>query len=265
MTEQTTESTATTETTEQTTSAPSWTDGASEETAALIGERGWDSVDALAKSYRNLELHAGGSKKVLEVPETPEGMEEFYSKIGKPAEAKDYKTGIEGDDAYNEFLQNAFHKSNLTTDQAKAFSSELSQRMETAKEEARIKEEAQAAAQEEELKKEWGQAYDEKMASVEAGRKALDLSDEEFEALSKFAGPGWLKSKMAKIAEMSSEGSIPATENKPKGLLTPAEANQKMADMQLDQNIMNAMMDPQHPQNKHYTALWNEYLKSSQG
>jgi hypothetical protein len=135
--------------------------------------------------------------------------------------------------------------------------------MATAKEEAKIKETADMAAQEEELKKEWGQAYDEKLASVDAAKKALDMSDEEFEALSKFAGPGWLKSKFAKIAEMSSEGSVPTVENKPTGKMTPAEANQKMNDMQLDSKVMEAIMDDSHPQHKHYTNVWNSLLAST--
>jgi len=250
---------------EVTTETPSWFDGASEDTSALIGERGWKGIDDLAKSYRNLELHAGGSKKVIELPDSPEAMNDFYAKIGKPEEASAYKVDIEGDDAYKEFLQEAFHKSNMLPDQAKAFTDQLKGRMEAAQEEARIKEEAQIKTQEEELKKEWGQAYEEKLASVEAAKKALEINDEEFEALSKFAGPGWLKSKLAKIAEMSSEGSVPSVENKPRGALTPAEANQKIADMQLDSSTMDALMDEQHPQHKYIKQQYNDLIKLSQG
>jgi hypothetical protein len=47
----------------------SWYQGTDEETSALINKKQWDSPDAMAKSYLNLEQMNGDQSKIVKLPD----------------------------------------------------------------------------------------------------------------------------------------------------------------------------------------------------
>jgi hypothetical protein len=59
----------------------SWYQGTDEETIALINKKQWDSPDAMAKSYSNLEQINGDQSKIVKLPDfnNPEETSKFYS------------------------------------------------------------------------------------------------------------------------------------------------------------------------------------------
>jgi hypothetical protein len=58
----------------------SWYQGTDEETTALINKKQWDSPDAMAKSYLNLEQMNGDQSKIVKLPDfnNPEYSAEIH-------------------------------------------------------------------------------------------------------------------------------------------------------------------------------------------
>lgn len=152
-------------------------------------ERGWvqnkkyeSPLEAL-RATRGMEKILGGPReRLLRLPESDDAPEwaDIHKRLGRPEKPEEY--GIEADP---ELLQKV-HEANLTKRQVAALAAYLGERGKSAKEKADAEYESQAQADEDTLKREWGQDFDAniRVVSQVAGKlqRALGKSEEEWQA-----------------------------------------------------------------------------------
>lgn len=217
----------------------------------------------ILRSYQHMEKIVGAEKagKTLILPdfdseESKPAVEEFYNRLGRPKEGKEYdlalpKEGVDAD--FEKWARDNFHGVGLTARQAsalgKAWNEFATNRMTAqAAEQTRIADENTAA-----LKKEWGAAFDDKSAKVDAIAKNLGVTDEALAALKTAMGGAQAMKMFASIADKMGEHAFINGEGDKGGALTPAEAKVELQKLRHDKEWMAAWMDKHHP--KHQEAM----------
>lgn len=126
-------------------------------------------VGNLAKSYINAQQLIGADK--LAAPKNPseEQLTEIYNYLGKPESPDAYEVAVDGniitEEAANSYKDVA-HKLNLTPQQASGILEYYKGLATNTQEQAVQNIEYQREQVENDLKKEWGQAYDQKISSA---------------------------------------------------------------------------------------------------
>ena len=166
--------------------------------AEMVTAKGWTNVEAVTKSYAELEAHQGTMKQQLNLPETltDDMTTRIHKKLGRP-ETPDGYTFAEGADALKPEVLTAIkglaHKQGLNGPQANAIVSQL---LEVANGELQTQQ-AEIAAVEKALKEKHGDKYDTYMeeafnVSEKLGitatldKKGLNRDPEVIEMLHKF-------------------------------------------------------------------------------
>ncbi len=104
--------------------------GAPEGMATLVQDKGWANVEAITKSYTELETYQGTLKQNLNLPETLTGdmMARIHTKLGKPDSPDKYDFGEAGKTFKPEVLngiQGLAYKHDLNNTQANAIVSQI--------------------------------------------------------------------------------------------------------------------------------------------
>lgn len=178
-------------------SATDWITGIQNaELRGFVQQKGFKDPEILADSYRNLEKLMGAPKeRIVKLPEksdSPE-WEQAWQRMGKPEKADGYgleagKDAKQADKDFIDWAKNAFHQSNLTSDQAKNLIAKFNE-MQTKT--ATDQKAAVESAQKNEfdgLKTEWGNAYDQKLEVAKAGAKEFGLTTEQLDGIQKNLG-----------------------------------------------------------------------------
>lgn len=157
------------------------------------------SLNDVLKSAVNAQALIG--KKIEDF--SKEEIEGFYGKLGKPESPEGYKFAEElGEDAVNDFRQ-AFHQANLTQEQAKNLSDQfiMAQR---ATQEAQAKEiELKMVDVKNELMKEFGSAYDQR---IQLATKAIkDVGGEDLLKAINESGLGYNSNVIKSFAKLGME------------------------------------------------------------
>lgn len=193
------------------------------EDLGYLQNKGWDKENGfqdMFKSYRNLEKMRGVSEdRLLTIPDgdDPDGWEKVYNKLGKPENPNDYSfqapEGVELDEGRMEWFNSLAHKLNLNKQQHNEF---VKNALEY--ENGLISEMNEAANQDrllqlDELKKAWGNKYNER---VELGARAIrsfGLSEDSINALEEAIGSNAEVIKLfATIGERLKEGDLPSND-----------------------------------------------------
>lgn len=173
--------------------APWYSGIADEGLRGYVQNKAFKDPAALAESYRNLEkLQGVPQERLLKLPERSDdpAWGDVYTRLGKPAEAKEYGLQFEGDPAFAERFSGVFHEANITKPQAaklnEAWNSYVAELLQQEEQARTQKDEAEMA----ELRTKWGQTFDQ---NAELGRRAgreFGLSEDEFKAISASLGSG---------------------------------------------------------------------------
>lgn len=226
-----------------------WYGQADEQTAAYIQNKGWQSPTDLLTSYRNLEKFAGGSKSLLELP-GPDADDaawtQVYDKLGRPTDPEQYgiKPPEGGDPELTDFYKKTAHELGLTTKQAQTLFNKWNETV-AGKVQAMQEQMAQESEKAvENLKREWGQAYNQQ---IDAGRRAVTALGFNEEQLSNYEAKLGTADMLKLFATLGSKMGEPAFEggertNATGFGLTPAAAQQQIADLRSDSKFMDAYM-----------------------
>ena len=229
--------------------ANAWNAGFDETTNEYINGKGWKGTGDVIESYRNLEKFAGGSKKLVELPGVDadaDAMSAFYGKLGRPDDAAGY--GLElpdgGDQNMMDWYTKTAHENGLTSTQAKAmFDSwnEMSGGVQAANEEQIA---AQSAQEIKGLEKEWGKEYENNINAAQRAAKMLGYDEQGLTEIEGRLGTGEMLKLFAKFGNGMGEDSFASGDGGGDGGfgLTPARAQQQIADLKADQNFMNAYL-----------------------
>ena len=152
--------------------------GAPESVSSLVNSKGWANVEAVTKSYMELEAHQGTMRENLNLPETltDDMAARMYQKLGKPETPDGYDFGDAGDTLKPEVLNSirgAAHTAGLNNTQATAI---MSQILEIANVETE-NEHNEELAVEKALKEQHGDNYETYMAESLAGAEKLGITE----------------------------------------------------------------------------------------
>ena len=215
--------------------------------------KGFKDPLAVAESAYNLEKLIGFDKagKTLVIPDensSPETRQAFLTKLGVPEKADGYKLPVpEGQsDAFAKEAASWFHEQGIPAKAAEGLTQKFNEYAA-----AQQAQQMQAFAQKSEqeftgLKTEWGAAFDQ---NLELGKRAamqfIPGTAEEraatLQALEQSLGTGKLLKLMANIGQGLGEHKVVGGEAG-SGLMTPAQANQRIAELKSNKDWSSAYL-----------------------
>lgn len=247
----TTEATETAQVTEATSAASEtpWYSSFSEETRGWLENRGLhtksqaDALTDLIQQNRNLEKMRGApADRIVTLPEhldEPGALDALFTRLGKPAEAKDYGLTVAEDKSdadYVTWAQQFAHELNLTKAQAKDFDTKMRAYVADAETKATEAQETTNAANMETLKQEWGNTFHTNVELAKNAARKLGAGDAEIEALEAALGSNTAVLKLfQKIgAGMSEAPFVAGHTSGPGGATTPEAARAKIQELHGD-------------------------------
>ena len=240
------------------TTPEAWYKSYDAETLGWLQNRGIDKLSsdaALAeviKGHRSLEKHMGvPADRLLRLPERMEGADAdaIYDRLGRPADAKDYKVTVpEGMEAaspeFVDWAKSAFHKIGLSAAQGEALTNSWNEFMAAQATAAVADVTAQVQDATQKLQKEWGAAYEQNRAVGTRARVALELSDQDVDAISSSLGIERTVKLFHKIGSKIMEDTFqaPDTKTNPDRMLTPTEARTEINRLQGDKEFRQKLI-----------------------
>jgi hypothetical protein len=233
-------------------SETNWTEGL-DDYSEVIEAKGWQSSADLMKSYVNLEKSVGADKVVLPKADSDLAEWDGWEKLGTPKEAADYALAApEGFDQYDQGLSDWFreaaHGAKLPAAMAQKLHDSFVERMMSTYTEQAESVQQQGETWEAELKKEFGTAFDERIA---AARSAIrEFGTPELQAALDGAGLGSNPALVKAFANIGMQlGTGPQfkdAEGSGKFGTTPEMAREQIAEIRSNP----ALMDASHSEHK---------------
>ena len=252
-TEPTKETTATvTQSTTQSTQPVSWKQSISEQYRTNPNIEKFTEIDALAKSYINAVSMIGTDKIPLPgKTATDEQWNEVYNKLGRPESPDKYKLELKTDVApvdenvIKGFAQNA-HKLGLNNKQAQGILEFYKNTLESSAKEMSVNMEYAQEQAANELRSEWGRAYDDNLRKASAVAKTYlepELLDTQLRDGSRLGDNPKIIKAFANIANLLSEDKIVGTEAD--NILQGREIEKEIEDLTSDRQ--GAYWNKMHP------------------
>jgi len=209
-------------TTEQPTVAKSWKEAISEEFRNDPNISKFTEIDALAKSYINATRMIGQDK--VAVPNensTDDQWNEVYTKLGRPESADKYTLDAKSevapiDETAIKTFAETSHKLGLNNKQAQGILEYYKGIMESNVQQSKIDVETSQAQAEQELRQEWGKAFDDnvkKAGSLAKANLGVEILDMQLQNGTRLGDHPDIIKGFAKIADMMSEDKIVSTES----------------------------------------------------
>jgi len=223
-----------------------WTTGFNDDLKGYVQTKGFKDPASVLDSYRNLEKLMGAPKeRLLRLPDKDDAPEwgDVYSRLGRPADAKEYKLEIAPElapEAEVEALRSAFHKQGLTKRQAEALMGDVKAYREAMAADRQTKQAEEVNAQANALKKEWGLAYTQNLNSAKAAAMAFGLSGEQVDKLETiFGGNEVIKMLHTARTKMGEHNFVGADQKvSSMGVLSPEAAKHKLSTLRQDQSFI---------------------------
>ena len=218
-----------------------------------------DSVESLAKEHINVQKMIG-TEKIARPKEdwTPEQLGDFYTSLGRPAEAKDYDLdGVERpedlpwDDGFQETMVDAMHEAGLNSAQVKKILGAYIESVGGQYTELTTNMNQDRESGLQDLRNEWGRSYD---AKVDLAVRALRAgAGESFEALAalKMEGGGQLGDNPAVIkafatlgGQLSEHGLVGGVSSQ--ATLSPQQAGNERNKLMADPSFLESYLNAEH-------------------
>jgi hypothetical protein len=223
-----------------------WMAGFDDDMKGWATNKGYKGPGDLANAYRQLEKTIGvPPDRIVKLPEsfydekgmlTAEGRA-IKERLGAPKELKDY--GIEapkegGDPKRLENFLNAAHRLGLTAREAQELAKvdgEYIAGMRTG-----LAEQAQQKFRDDDaaLRKEWGAAFDQNKGIAAEGMRRLNISAQQVDALAGQLGHAETMKLLKNLGSSVSEGTFVRGGGRPDGVMEPAAAKSRIAELKLD-------------------------------
>lgn len=225
-----------------------WTDGFSEEQGGYVTNKGWQNPGALLESYQNFEkLHGVPQERIIKIPteQTPEAMNDIYTKLGRPAKPEDYgiTTEDEKEKAVLDGLSSKCHELGLNTDQARGVTEYLQGEVKTGESDLADQQKVKVQQDTEQLQKDWGAKFDENKAQAQAAAKEFDITDEMLAGLEGALGFKAAMTFLQQVGSKLGEAAFHDGGDGGEGNKTPAQALAEIKELRMDAGFMGKYMD----------------------
>lgn len=186
----------------------SWHESLPDEMRGIVENKGWQSPQDAVQSYANLEKMLGADKagRGLVMPKEDAGQEEwdqFYDRLGRPKSPDEYQLPVPESDT-GEFAAAAkakFHELGITTKQAEQLAEWWNSQSSEMQQQQMTQTQQQADQQLEDLKKEWGQSYDENIEAARRASRQFGLGEETLGKIEGALGTGEMLKMFANIGK----------------------------------------------------------------
>lgn len=247
-------------------SSGNWLDAIDPGNAAFARTKGWEDLDAVIRSYQNLESMLGSDRagRTVVLPngeDDTDAYSEIYDRLGRPEAPAGYelkRDGAPADETLVDWYRGTAHEAGLTQRQASALfdawgvmaASRVGDMDRHATSEKREAVEA--------LREKWGPRYDSKMAC--AHRAARRFGGDHASAIEKAMGYGAVTEFLARVGEALGEDAPPAGEGRSGFGLSPEEARSSYDQRKRDPDFLAALQDAGHPGHAAASAERARYL-----
>lgn len=221
-------------------SSNDWTSSFDPDVKGYVQNAGFKDPASVVDAYRNLEKLIGAPKeRVLKIPEKPDdsAWNDVYSKLGKPATAKDYKIEVPkgADPAFAEWAKNTFHEVNLTAAQAEKLAAKWNEHMAGTTAAQQSAYQAKAEQEEKGLQKEWGAAFEQNINVAKRAAQAFGLSGEVVDKLEQAMGYAGVMKFMHTLGSKVGEDSFVTGKGGGSfGAMTPEAARNRISALRQD-------------------------------
>lgn len=220
-----------------------WYADLDKDTQGYLANKGWKEPSDVVHGYRNLEKLLGNDRagRTVTLPKEGEDPTEFYTKLGRPEAADKYDLGDADGDAANWFREKAFELG-LSQNQAKQLLEGFNEFGTSVGESQQADKQAEFNNQMHELKRDWGSAYD---ANMNAARKAVqqfEIGTDDIDAIESAMGPKKTFEMMYRIGRALSEDSFESGQRDTGFVMTPGEAEGRIAELKMDSQFMDKYM-----------------------
>ena len=241
--------------------APAWFEStvADVEARSWLQNKGFADHAAQVASHRSLEKLVGADPKtIVRIPKTGdvEGQRALYAQLGMPASSDKYDLGeMPGgtDPQYLGAIKTAFHKHGLSNDQAKNVVAAHNEYVAKQIEQQTADYNAQVAAGEQDLQREWRGGYDRMINQAGMTAKMLGISAEMVDGIEAKIGYAETLKFLANLGTKLGEDSFVTDSSGSRrfaGTMTPAEAQSEWDQLKMDKDFLAALMDNSNPGHK---------------
>ena len=248
-----------------------WTSGFNDELKGYVTSKGFKDPASVLESYRNSESLIGklkgvGSERIIGLPEKADAPEwkDIWNKLGTPKEAKEYQFEMPkegGDEKFTEWAKTTMHKLNVPRSQAEGLIKEWNAYMGTKQQETQTGYQTQIAQQDEALKTEWGQAYEQNINLGKSAVREFGFTAEVVDALEKSMGYSGVMKLMhtlgSKVGEDNFVGSGGggADGSFGGGKLSPGQATAEISAKMNDSDFQRRLIAGEQIANDEWTRL----------
>lgn len=228
-----------------------WMSGMNEDLKGYVQNKGFKDSGAVVDGYRNLEKLLGAPKeRLLKVPEKyddVDGWNQVYTKLGKPEKPEGYgfKAPPGGDENFVKVAKTMFHEAGLSNSQGEKLVEKWNgwiSETQKVNEATRV---AELKVQDETLKKEWGQAFDQNVDQGKKAAAAFGMTAEAIEKMEKAIGFAQtmkffqaVGAKMGVEPEFATAGGSPGFRQ-----LTPEGAKARIQELSKDPHFRNRYLE----------------------
>jgi hypothetical protein len=223
-----------------------WTTGLNDEMKGYVQNKGFKDPSSVLDSYKNLEKLMGTPKeRLLRLPENMEdqqAMGEIYAKLGRPNSPDDYKIEADkqnGNPEFAKFLKNTFFENGLTTKQALGIVNKWNEMQTSYTKQVQEQQSAQNEQQMNNLKKEWGAAYEQKVNVAKRAARDFGVAPEVIDHLEKAMGFSGVMKFFDTIGSKLGEADyVSAGQNNNSFAMTPEAARNKLQALKSDPDFV---------------------------
>lgn len=252
------------------TGAIPWLKDADELTVGYVQNKGWTEPAQVLQGYRHLETMLGADKagRTVVMPgEKAEAAEfdAFYNKLGRPADAKDYKVDLpEGSPPeYADGFRGKAHELGLTSKQVEGlaewnnkFAGDVSANQSNQSAEAFNRDTAS-------LKTEWGAAHDQNVLLARQAAQSLGWDGAKIDKISGAIGHAELMKTLQQIGAKTGESDFVSGQGTNYGTAkSPAQAKSEIAALKQDKDFSAKLMSKDADANARWKLL-HEYAYPS--
>lgn len=162
---------------------------ADESLRGYVESKGFNAIEDLIKSYKANETLLGDNVNHVKVPKsdaTPEEFQEFYDKVGRPKDAKDYT--LEGEEGFTEHAKQWLHEAGLTQHQASLLNAKLNEFSAAKQAEMEMQSKQRVESELNDIKKEWNTNYDKNVELARRAARALGMDSDKLNGIQNAIG-----------------------------------------------------------------------------
>jgi hypothetical protein len=223
-----------------TTGGTDWTASLNEDLRGYVATKGFKDPAAAIESYRNFErLHGVPADRLLKLPEnldSPEGRA-IWEKLGRPKDAKDYSINIPdslGDKELADWIRTVADSGNYTQKQVDTLVKGFNDRTEGMIKAATDKAQAEFQVQEANLKRDWGQAFDQNVNLAKQACNNLGITKDHVDALEDSLGYEGTMKLLQKLGGATGEAPFVSGQSAGGGVMAADQAKARINELMRD-------------------------------